>query len=84
MHETTLSFSYDAAAIASTVRRSLRQEAGAISGDRTEATVSGADRTVTITIRAEDLVALRAGQNTWLGLAEVAERTIDAVPHSPR
>lgn len=84
MHETTLSLSYDSTTVASTVLRSLRQEAGVISGDRTEATVSGADRTVTITIRAEDLVALRAGQNTWLGLADVAERTIDAVPDSTR
>lgn len=84
MHETTLSFSYDSTAIASIVRRSLRQEAGTISGDRTDATVSGADRTVTITIQSEDLVALRAGQNTWLGLADVAERTIDAGPESSR
>jgi KEOPS complex subunit Pcc1 len=80
VHETTLSLSYESPAEAETVLQSLRQEAGTISGDRTEATVTGTDRSVTITIRAEDLVALRAGHNTWLGLAAVAERTLQAVP----
>lgn len=78
MHETTLSLSYPTAREATIVERSLDREAGDIEGERTSATVARAGAEVTITIRSEDLVALRAGHNTWLGLAEVAERTIAA------
>ncbi len=78
MHETTLSLSYASPSKATIIERSLSQEAGDIESDRTSARVTKSGSEVTITIRSEDLVALRAGQNTWLGLAEVAERTVDA------
>ncbi|PSP73697.1 hypothetical protein BRC70_02960 [Halobacteriales archaeon QH_6_68_27] len=35
--------------------------------------VDRAEATVTVTVTAADLVALRAGVNTWLGLVAVAE-----------
>lgn len=78
MHETTLSLSYPSPVRATIVERSLAREAGDIEGERTSAVVSRSGSAVTITIRSEDLVALRAGHNTWLGLAEVAERTMAA------
>lgn len=80
MHETTLVLSYPSVEVATIVERSLGQEAGEISGDRTEASLSRSGTDLTISIRAEDLVALRAGHNTWLGLAEVAERSLEAGP----
>jgi len=83
VHETTLSLSYRDPATARIVERSLQQEAGSIAGDRTEARVELSGTEVTVTIRAEDLVGLRAGQNTWLGLTIVAERTIDAGRGAP-
>ena len=79
MHETTFHLSYSSPETATIVERSIRQEVGEIDGDRSEATITRSDETVTISIVAEDLVALRAGHNTWLGLAQVAEETLDAL-----
>ncbi|MEF8789671.1 MAG: KEOPS complex subunit Pcc1 [Haloarculaceae archaeon] len=53
---------------------SVGQEVGEIEGDRTRATVAARDRSVVVRVAAEDLVALRAGVNTWSTLVEVAER----------
>ena len=53
----------------------MRQEVGDIESDRTRATLDSEDRTVTVTVEADDLVALRAGLNTWSTLVGVAERT---------
>ncbi|MFB6071018.1 MAG: KEOPS complex subunit Pcc1 [Halanaeroarchaeum sp.] len=78
MHRTTLSFSYDSTDRARTVERSVAVEAGDIAGDRSRASVDRRADTVTIDIEATDLVALRAGQNTWLSLVEVAERAASA------
>lgn len=77
-HETVLTLEYDTSRQASTVERSLRPEVGDIEGERTRATLEREGRTVRIDIEATDLVALRAGQNTWLSLVSVAERvTVD-------
>ena len=73
-HETVLRLEYDSSTEASTVEQSLRPEIDDIEGERTQATLSRAGRVVTIDIAAADLVALRAGQNTWLSLVTVAER----------
>jgi KEOPS complex subunit Pcc1 len=73
-HETLLTFEYDSAARAMTVAASLRPEIDDIEGDRTRASLTRDGESVDITIEAADLVALRAGQNTWLSLAAVAER----------
>jgi KEOPS complex subunit Pcc1 len=73
-HKTSFSLEYDTASDAATVTRSLRPEIGDIEGERTAATLSRVENVVKIDIGAADLVALRAGQNTWLSLVSVAER----------
>jgi KEOPS complex subunit Pcc1 len=82
VHSTELVFDYDSAALARTVERSVAVEAGDIEGDRSEATVKRDDETVTVTVDATDLTALRAGNNTWLTLVEVAERAATAAGES--
>ena len=75
-HETALELGYETERRARIVERSVRPEIGEIDGDRSTASLSRDGRTVRITVRARDLVALRAGINTWLTLASVAERTV--------
>jgi len=75
VHETVLEFEYDDPDRAALVARSVRCEVDEISDDRTAATVTHSDRTVTVGVTAADPVALRAGLNTWGSLVEVAERT---------
>lgn len=74
-NETVLELAYDDESLARVVARSVALEVGAIDDDRSETTVSRDDATVTFTVRARDLTALRAATNTWLRLATVAERT---------
>lgn len=73
-HETLLTFEYDTAARAMIIEASLRPEIGDIEGDRTQATLARDGSELLVRIAAADLVALRAGGNTWLSLASVAER----------
>ncbi|CQH48209.1 KEOPS complex subunit Pcc1 [Halobacterium hubeiense] len=77
-HATELVFEYDSPAVARAVERSVAVEAGDIEGDRSRAAVEREDATVTVTVDAADLTALRAGNNTWLTLVEVAERAAAA------
>jgi KEOPS complex subunit Pcc1 len=77
-HGVLLEFEYDAPEFAAHVERSVRQEVGEIEGDRTTATLSRDGSVLTVDIRADDLVALRAGLNTWCSLVEVAERCASA------
>lgn len=77
-HETSLTFEYDTESEAETVERSLEPEIGDIEGERTEAALSREGSVVHVDIAATDLVALRAGQNTWLSLVSVAERCMAA------
>jgi KEOPS complex subunit Pcc1 len=77
-HATTLSFVYATPERAERVRRSVAVEAGDIDGGRTRASVSRSAATVTVRIDAADLVALRAGVNTWCTLVAVAESTAEA------
>lgn len=72
-HRTVFRFKYADSECAELVQRSLRPELDDIDGDRTTATLSRAGSTLTLTIEARDLVALRAGCNTWTTLANVAE-----------
>lgn len=72
-HTAVLAFEYNPERAAQ-IARALAPEAGAIEGDRTTATLDHEEEAVTITVAAEDLVALRAGTNTWSTLVEVAER----------
>jgi KEOPS complex subunit Pcc1 len=73
-HDATLSFDFDSERRARIVAESVRQEVDEIDGDRTRASVDRADATVTVAVTAGDLVALRAGVNTWTTLVSVAER----------
>jgi len=77
-HESELVLDYDSEHRARTVARSVRREIDEIDGDRSAAAVARDGAAVTVTVEAADLTALRAGQNTWLSLVEVAERAADA------
>jgi len=72
-HRTVFTFEYQDSERARRVERSLRPELDDIDGDRTQATLERADATLQLTVVAEDLVALRAGCNTWTTLTAVAE-----------
>ena len=73
-HETLLTFEYDTADRATTIEASLRPEIGDIEGDRTRVSLAREGAELRVRIAAADLVALRAGGNTWLSLVSVAER----------
>lgn len=77
-HESEFVFAYDDADRARTVERSVRREVDEIDGDRSRAAVARDGATLTVTVEAADLTALRAGGNTWLSLVEVAERAAAA------
>lgn len=72
-----LVFEYTDTARASLIERSVRQEVGEIDDDRSTTTIDRDDTTLELAIEAADLVALRAGLNTWCTLIEVAERCAD-------
>ncbi|MFC7226096.1 KEOPS complex subunit Pcc1 [Salinirubellus salinus] len=72
-HEATLVFDYPDTESARLVERAVSQELDEIDGDRTRATLVRDGRTVEVRVSADDLVALRAGCNTWCTLVEVAE-----------
>jgi KEOPS complex subunit Pcc1 len=74
-HEATFSFDYPTESRASAVAAAVGQEVGAIDDDRSVTTLDRAAETLTLTVSASDLVALRAATNTWLGLIRVAEET---------
>ncbi|WP_338740975.1 KEOPS complex subunit Pcc1 [Haloplanus salilacus] len=84
-HRLSLRFAYDTARRARTVERSVRVEVGEIDDARSAARVdrvrsdgSSAHDTVRVRIGAADLVALRAGANTWRRLLSVAESVASA------
>ncbi|MFB6122002.1 MAG: KEOPS complex subunit Pcc1 [Haloferacaceae archaeon] len=72
-HTVSLDFDYDTERRARIVERSVRVEVGEIDDDRSGASVSRDGRTLTVDVAAADLVALRAGVNTWTRLVAVAE-----------
>jgi len=74
-HGATLRFEYESPARARAIARAVTQEVGEVDGDRSAATVARDDDAVVVRVAADDLVALRAGCNTWGSLVEVAERT---------
>jgi KEOPS complex subunit Pcc1 len=77
-HTLSLQFEYDTERRARCIARSVRVEVGEIADARSAATVSRDARTVEVRIEATDLVALRAGTNTWSRLLDVAERVSEA------
>lgn len=73
-HSAVLSLEYDAPESARRVERSLRPEIGEIDDDRSRASLERTGATLSVTVEATDLTALRAGLTTWTGLVTVAER----------
>ncbi|GCF14859.1 hypothetical protein Harman_27940 [Haloarcula mannanilytica] len=72
-YQTRLAAEYDSPDQARAIERSVRPEIDDIEGDRTTARLSREGQRVEIVVEATDLVALRAGINTWLTLRDVAE-----------
>ena len=72
-HAVSLSFDYDDERRARLVADAVAVETGEIDDDRSTATVSRDGRTLRVEVFARDLVALRAGANTWLRLVRTAE-----------
>ena len=73
-HETVLSFQYASQRRARLIGDALAPEIGEIDDARSAATVSRDGDAVSVRVVADDLVALRAGSNSWSRLVEVAER----------
>jgi KEOPS complex subunit Pcc1 len=82
-HRLSLRFEYDTERHAAVVERSVRVEVGEIDDARSTARVEREGRTVRVWIGAADLVALRAGTNTWTRLLDVAERVTGAAEGVP-
>ena len=78
-HAATLTFRYPDSDAAGLVAAAVSQEVDEIDGDRSVAAVSRDGAAVQVDVGADDLVALRAGLNTWSSLVEVAERSLEAV-----
>ncbi|ELZ91902.1 rpo operon protein [Haloferax mucosum ATCC BAA-1512] len=72
-HSASLEFDYPDERRARTVERSVAVEVGEIDDARSGARVRREGRTVVVTVEAGDLVALRAGVNSWIRLVETAE-----------
>jgi KEOPS complex subunit Pcc1 len=73
-HETVLSFEYDSAEAARRVERALAPEVTDIADERSHTRLARDGNSLDVRIEAHDIVALRAGLNTWLSLVGVAER----------
>lgn len=79
-HHASLRFQYPNRRRARAVTEAVRVECGEIqretgTDERSTTTVERRGETLRIDLRASDLVALRAGVNTWTRLVEVAEQT---------
>ena len=72
-HETVLSVTYPSERRARVVADALGPEVGEIDDARSTATVDRDGNAVRVRVRADDLVALRAGVNSWSRLVAVAE-----------
>lgn len=74
VHETVLSFTYPTERRARVVADALGPEVGEIDDARSTASVDREGDAVRVRVLADDLVALRAGVNSWSRLVAVAER----------
>jgi KEOPS complex subunit Pcc1 len=77
-HQAELHFSYPDERRARLVADAVCVEVGEIADERSRASVRRDGRGVAVTVRATDLVALRAGVNTWTRLVAVAEDVASA------
>jgi len=73
-HEAVLSVTYPSKRRARVVADALGPEVGEIDDARSTATVDRDGNAVRVRVCADDLVALRAGVNSWSRLVAVAER----------
>ncbi|TKX73522.1 KEOPS complex Pcc1-like subunit [Halorubrum sp. GN11_10-6_MGM] len=73
-HETVFSVTYDTERRARIVADALGPEVGEIDDARSTAAVDREGDAVRVRVAADDLVALRAGVNSWSRLVAVAER----------
>ena len=78
MHTAEFCVDYRSPRAAAIVADAVGQEIREIDGDRSKAALSRRGDELRIEITADDLVALRAGINTWGTLVEVAERTAES------
>jgi KEOPS complex subunit Pcc1 len=83
-HEAVLRFSYARERRARLVERGVRVEVDEIDDDRSTASVAREGREVVVRVRAADLVALRAGLNSWRRLVSVAETVVGRVGRDGR
>jgi KEOPS complex subunit Pcc1 len=74
VHTAALSFEYPTSDAAQLVERSIRVEVDQLDDDRSTAGVSRTKTRVEVDVAAADLVALRAGLNSWLRYVSVAEQ----------
>jgi KEOPS complex subunit Pcc1 len=72
-HTASLSFDYPDERRARIVEGSVAVEVGDIDDARSQATVARDEATLEVTVHASDLVALRAGINSWTRMVGVAE-----------
>jgi len=78
-HDALLVFEYDDAERARRVERAIRPEVGDIDGDRSTVSLTREGSDLELTVEATDIVALRAGLNTWFALVSVAEQAGEAI-----
>jgi KEOPS complex subunit Pcc1 len=78
-HTIGLSFTFDEERVARLVGASVSVEVGQIDDDRSTATVRRDGDCLFVDVFARDLVALRAGVNTWIRLVETAEDVCELV-----
>ncbi|MFA9515842.1 KEOPS complex subunit Pcc1 [Halopenitus sp. H-Gu1] len=77
-HDLVVRFPYTDDEFARTVIDALAPEVDAIDDDRSSVELDRDGATVIVRIRARDLVALRAGFNSWTRLVDVAETVVNA------
>jgi len=78
VHTAELAFRYRSPEAAALVAEAVAGEIGELDDERASTTLERVGPEVRIGIEATDLVALRAGLNTWTTLLEVAERAAEA------
>ena len=72
-HDAILRFSYPTERRATAIADALAPEVGEIDDARSSATVAREGRVIRVSVAADDLVAMRAGINSWSRLVETAE-----------
>jgi KEOPS complex subunit Pcc1 len=81
-HTLELTWHYSDVQHAQIVSSAINQEVGEINDTRSHAQVETDDTTVTVSITATDLIALRAGANTWARFVAVAEQVRNSVDNT--